>query len=452
MRIRLLGPLDVVVDGVPRPVPGLRRRAILAVLALNRGKVVGTDQLIDAVWDGAAPATVGNTLQRNMSHLRQLLGDPGAIQARPPGYLLRTAGDEPTDAEAAEQLARQAGEEGDPGTRARRLREALALWRGSSLVDVAGLPWLDRQAERLEQLRLRVRRELIDARLDLGEHAQLLPELAQLATEHPFEEHVHGRLILALYRAGQPVEALATYRRLRDNLRDELGIDPGPELRALEAAVLRQDPSLAPAAAVATVPAPPARVPAQLPAAVYAFAGRTAELAALDAMLAAATGTGLGAAVVISAVSGSAGVGKTSLAVYWAHRVAAQFPDGQLYVNLRGFDPTGVAMDPGEALRGFLYAFGVPAERVPLGLTAQAALYRSLLATRRVLVVLDNARDGEQVRPLLPGAPGCLAVVTSRNQLTSLVAVEGAQPLAVDLLSPAEARDLLARRLGEPRV
>ena len=192
---------------------------------------------------------------------------------------------------------------------------------------------------------------------------------------------------------------------------------------------------------------PGAAAPRQLPAAVRHFAGREAELAALAGQVADAGGT-----VVISAVSGTAGIGKTALAVYFAHQVADQFPDGQLYVNLRGFDPTGSPMTPAEAIRGFLEAFEVPAERIPVTLGAQAALYRSLLAGRRVVVVLDNARDAEQVRPLLPGSPGCVVVVTSRNQLTSLIAAEGACPVTLDLLTVVEARLLLTRRLGAGRV
>ena len=195
-------------------------------------------------------------------------------------------------------------------------------------------------------------------------------------------------------------------------------------------------------------------VPAQLPPTIAGFAGRDAELASLDAILPqpAANGTAPARTVVISAIAGTAGAGKTALALHWAHRVRDQFPDGQLYVNLRGFDPSGPLMDPDQALRGFFDAFGVPPERVPGGVEAKAGLYRSLLSGKRVLVVLDNARDTEQVRPLLPGSVGCLALVTSRNQLTGLIATEGAYPLDLDLLTVPEAYDLLIRRLGARRV
>src|SRR5262249_51090979 len=236
-----------------------------------------------------------------------------------------------------------------------------------------------------------------------GEHAQLVPELEQIAADHPLDERVHGQLMLALYRSGRQADALAVYHRLRHTLDEELGIDPGQALRDLETAILRQDPALSAPAAAATLAAPPAPVPAQLPSAVPAFTGRTAELASLDALAgldAGAAGAGPGRATpatgAICAGAGTAGGGQTAPAVHWAHRVAGRFPDAQLYVNLRGFDPAGAALDPGQALRRFLDAFGVPAARIPADLDAQAGLYRSLLAGKRVLVVLDNARSAEQ--------------------------------------------------------
>jgi DNA-binding SARP family transcriptional activator/tetratricopeptide (TPR) repeat protein len=463
MQVRLLGPVDVTVDGVSRPVRGLRRKAVLAVLALHAGEIVSTDRLADVVWDEAAPLTVVNTLQHHVSYLRQMLGSKAAILARPPGYVLDLGnldpGSEATDVQVAERLIRQGAQAAGPTDSARHLQAALALWRGRPLVDVGGVPWLEEQARRLDQLWHRASRALFDARLELGEHAQLVPDLEHLTLGHPFDEQVHGQLMLALYRSGRQADALAAFRRLRRALGDELGIDPSEPVRDLHAAILRQDPSLVPPAPAATLlmtPAaatPAAATPAQLPSAVHAFTGRSSELARLDSILpATAAATGPPAAVVISAVSGTAGVGKTSLAVHWAHRTAARFPDGQLYVNLRGFDPAGQPLDPAEAIRGFLDAFGVPAEQIPAGLPAQTGLYRSLLAGKRVLVVLDNARDAAQARPLLPGSPGCLALVTSRSQLTPLVTTEGARHLTLDLLTPAEARDLLTRRLGNDRV
>jgi DNA-binding SARP family transcriptional activator len=456
VQVRLLGPVDVTVEGVARPVSGVRRKAVLAVLALHPGEIVSTGRLIDIIWGDAGPLTSANTLQSHVSHLRRVMGSRSAILAQAPGYVL-DLGAEATDVEAAERLIGQAAQSSDPAESVRLLEEALAWWRGPALADVTGLAWLDEQARRLQQLWLQARKALAEASLALGEHAQVLTDLERLARDHPLDEQIHRLLMLALYRSGRQTDALAAYRGLRRALGEDLGVDPDRQLRDLEAAILRQDTALdLPATTIAaTVPAAVAEsVPAQLPLAAQAFAGRGAELAYLDAVL-----TGVGetspagpTAAVISAVSGTAGVGKTALAVHWAHRVADRFPDGQLYVNLRGFDPSGSVMSSEEAIRGFLDGLKVSPQRIPTGLDAKAALYRSLLAGRRILVLLDNALDAKQVRPLLPAAPGCLVLVTSRDELTGLVATEGAHPLSLDLLTHDESRQLLARRLGPDRI
>jgi tetratricopeptide (TPR) repeat protein len=263
--------------------------------------------------------------------------------------------------------------------------------------------------------------------------------------------------MLALYRAGRQADALTAFRDARRHLHDELGVEPGAALQQLHQQILTADPELIPATAGETAAHASALtgqrrpLPAQLPHPIPDFTGRHAELDRLDDLLGRDSG-GAGTNVVITAISGTAGVGKTALAVHWAHRISKRFPDGQLYVNLRGFDPTGSAMKPAEAIRGFLDAFGVTPQQLPTSLEAQAALYRSLLAGRRVLVVLDNAADEDQVRPLLPGSPGCLVIVTSRNELPGLIVTEGAQPVVVDLMSVPEARRLLSRRIGENRI
>ncbi|GAA3215559.1 AfsR/SARP family transcriptional regulator [Dactylosporangium siamense] len=441
MQVRLLGPIDVTLGGAPREVPGLRRKAVLATLAIGRGEVVSTDRLIDTVWGEDPPATAVNTLQRHVSYLRQVLGGRDTIVARPPGYLL-ALDDDATDVAVAERLIRQGTGAAEQAERVRCLRAALALWRGRPLADVAGLTGLDLEAERLEALRLHAQSALVESRLQLGEHAQLVPELERLTRDHPLDEGLHAHLMTALHRSGRPADALATYQRLRQALADELGLDPGPGIRDLEAAVLRGDAALDPAAP----PAATVSAPAQLPLAVRGFAGHAGSVAQLDALA-----QGAARSTVVCAVSGPPGVGKTSLAVHWAHRVADRFPDGQLYVNLRGFDHRGAVMDPAEALRGFLRAFR-PDEQLPAALDERATRFRSVLAGKRVLIILDNARDADQVRPLLPGTPGCLVLVTSRNQLTPLVAAEGAHPLALDLLSAGEARELLTHRLGAART
>jgi len=465
VQVRLLGPVDVMAGGAVRTVSGLRRKAVLATLALQAGEIVSTDRLADTVWGDHAPPRALNTLQSHVSHLRTVLGSKAAILGRPPGYVLDLGG-EGTDVRLAERLLRQASLLADPAHAAAELREALALWRGKPLADLTGSAWLEQQAERLGLLCEQIERALAGARLASGEHAQLVPQLERMVADQPLDEGLHAQLMLALYRSGRQADALAAYQRLRLMLGEQLGIDPSQALRDLETAILRQDASLSldtPAGAVtlpgttawppATSPSP-VPVPAQLPPAIAGFAGRDAELASLDAILPrpAANGTAPAGTVVISAIAGTAGAGKTALALHWAHRVRDQFPDGQLYVNLRGFDPSGPAMDPDQALRGFFDAFGLPPERVPSGVQAKAGLYRSLLSGKRMLVVLDNARDTEQVRPLLPGTAGCLALVTSRNQLTGLIAADGGYPLSLGLLTVPEAYDLLTRRLGARRV
>lgn len=440
VQVRLLGPVDVTVDGTARPVRGLRRKAVLAVLALHRGEVVSSDRLVDIVWGEHPPPTAANTLQSHMSHLRRVLGDAAAIRAHPPGYVLDLRGGT-TDAEVAERLVRQGARSGEHPHRARLLQDALDLWRGRSLADVADVAWLAEQGDRLDRLWLEATRALIGIRLELGEHGPLLPDLLRLTREHPYDEQLNAHLMLALYRDGRQADALAAYHRLRRALEENLGINPSQPLRDLETAILRQDPCLdpiLPASASARVVLAP--VPAQLPMAVRPFTGRDAELTALDKTVGEAG---------VAVVCGTAGVGKTALAVHWAHRTADAFPDGQLYVNLRGFDPAGATLDTAEAVRGFLDALGVPASRVPLGPDAQAALYRSMLAGRRVLVILDNARDAGQVRPLLPGSAGCHVVVTSRDDLSGLVARDGARRIALDVLDPDGARGLLRALLGD---
>src|SRR6266536_2322121 len=452
MRVRLLGPVDVMDGGEMLRASGLRRKAALETRGLGAGQVVGTCRLVDAVWGETAPAAL-HPLQSHVSYLRTVLGKP-AIVARAPGYLL-DLGDDGTDVLLAERLHRQGAQSADPARAAADLREALALWRGRPLADLAGLAWLEQQAGRLELLREQIRHALSDARLAAGVHRQLVPELEQAAADHPLDEQVHAQLMTALYRSGRQADALAVYQRLRSTLAEELGLAPGPALRDLETAILRQDASLdasAPAASLRSA-APPASgvpVPAQLPPPVAGFAGRDAELARLDAI--GDSQPDETSAVTIAVITGTAGVGKTALAVTWAHQVATRFPGGQLYVDLRGFDPAGHALDPGQALRGFFEALAVPPERIPQALDDQVALYRSLLAGQRVLVLLDNARDAAQVRPLLPGSPGCLAIVTSRNHLTGLIAGHGAYPLGLDLLTPAGARELLAGRVGAGRA
>ncbi|MHC5902793.1 AfsR/SARP family transcriptional regulator [Streptomyces sp. S6] len=443
-QLRLLGPVELATPEGTDEVGPPQRRAVLAVLAVDVGRPVAPDMVIRRVWGPNSPEGARRSVYAHVARLRRLCeGTAGRIRVtrRSGGYVLEADKDR-IDVHRFRRLVGEARDPGLPdGVRARLLGEALGLWRGEPLSGLDG-PWAvqTREAWRRE----RVEATVAWARLQLPDDpAAAIGPLSALLDEHPLTEPLAETLMRTLYAAGRGAEALECYAAVRRRLAEELGTEPGPALRAAHQAVLRGGLPVPSGS-----PAPQRLVPAQLPVAVRGFTGRVEELARLDAFLTTASS----APVVISAVSGTAGVGKTSLAVHWGHRVRKSFPDGQLYVNLRGFDPAGSSRDPAEALRGFLDALEVPPARIPAGVDAQAALYRSLLADRRMLVVLDNARDADQVRPLLPGAPGCVVLVTSRNRLTSLAAVEGAHMFAIDVLSPAEARSMLADRLGGPRT
>ena len=468
----MLGPLEVWRGGLRVAVGGPQQRGLLALLLLDANRVVSVDRLIGQLWGERPPATARSLLHGCVTDLRRALrtGDDGEtgqpLLTRPPGYLIRVRPgeldrDRVDELEAAAAGAAAAGTGAELQRSAALLTEALSLWRGPVLAGLTA-PACVTEAARLEELALTLLERRVDVDLRLSRFADLAGELPARVRAQPLREPLWARLIIALYGAGRQADALAAYREVRRTLVDELGIEPNAGLQQLEQAVLtRADPAElvrreagepAIAGAATAHDRPPDR-PAQLPAAVAGFAGRDGALAELDTLaVAAGSAAGGPATVVISALSGTPGVGKTALAVHWAHRVAGRFPDGQLYVNLRGFDPGGQATGPSEALRGFLGALGVPAGRIPPGLDAQAALYRSVLDGRRVLVVLDNVRDAEQVRPLLPGTPTALVVVTSRNRLTGLVATDGVHPIILDVLSVPEARELLASRLGVARV
>jgi DNA-binding SARP family transcriptional activator len=449
---RILGPVEVWVADRPLDLGTVKQRGVLAALLVDAGTAVSVETLIDRLWDDRPPAQARKVVLAHLSRIRRVLaevartgGGPVELLRRSGGYLIAVDRDR-IDLHRMRHLVELADAQGTDAHRAALLAEALELWRGEPLTGLRG-GWMARTQDSLRQLRIDLVLRWAETTLALDRPADVVQTLRPLAAEHQVVEPLVATLMRALRAAGRTAEALDCYTVIRTQLAEQLGTDPGPELRSLHQAMLRGEPVRRPPVAAST---PRRTPPAQLPLDVHGFTGRHAELGQLDAILAAAGAQTT--AVVVGAVWGPPGVGKTALAVHWAHRVADQFPDGQLHLNLRGFDPSGTAMNPSEAIHTFLEALGVPPQQIPADLTAQVNLYRTTLAGRRMLVLLDNARDAAQVRPLLPGSPGCMVLVTSRNQLPGLVAAEGAHPIALDLLSPAEARDLLAHRLGRART
>lgn len=469
MRFAILGALEVEAGGRQVPLRGPQQRVLLSVLLLNANRVVSTDRLVECLWNEHPPAAARSLLQGCVAQLRRTLRsdhDPGQqpLVTRAPGYCLQVAAGE-LDLDRFERLVAAADDPAIAGPEsAALLDQALSLWRGPALDGVA-LDACQADLARLEERRLEVLERRIDLELRLGRHASLVGELEVLARGNPLRERFWAQLMLAQYAGGRQAESLATYQRLRRTLVEQLGVEPGPMTRQLQAAIL----SGADAARLFTVaggemaaaavqdtapagsddepaPAPARTTPAQLPPSVVGFTGRSDYLTTLDRLLMNADD-----AAAVGVVSGTAGVGKTALVVHWAHRVRQWFGDGQLYVNLRGFAPAP-PVRPIEALAGFLQALGTPAEQIPVEVDQATALYRTLLAGKRMLVVLDNARSAEQVRPLLPGTAGCLVLVTSRDRLGGLVARDGAHHLTLGVLDDDEAVALLTHMVGANRV
>lgn len=451
----LLGPLRVLGDsGNALQVRGGRQRVLLAALLMRPRLVVSGEELIDVIWDGEAPASAQVTLRSHVKRLRQGLGaQAGArIVTQPAGYSIEVSDDE-LDVRRFAKLC----ERGTSAARAASwdqasgyLSEALALWRGPPLADIRSETLRRDEVPYLEELRLqalesRIETDLADGRLD-----DIVSELRSLTAGHPLRERFWHQLMQVLEELGRPAEALEVYARARETIADELGANPGIALQQLHQRILlggttRSAREPRPAAGPVSM-----AVPRQLPAAVLHFVGRTHELQKLSKLL--AEDRGAAGVARITAIGGTAGVGKTALALHWAHQAADKFPDGQLYADLRGYHPAVKAADPAEVIGGFLSALQVHPERIPASLEAQAGLYRSLVAGKRMLVMLDNARDDAQVRPLLPGSLSCRVIVTSRRQLEGLAAAEGACLLNLDVLTDAEAADLFACRLGVDRL
>ena len=447
----LLGPVAVRRGGVALPVPRGRQRAVLAVLLLNAGRVVSVGEITETLWGSAplpsAPATVRNYVKR----LRFVLGDPdrARIVTRSPGYVIRV---DPGELDVARfevllDSARKAARGGFWEIAADQARAALDLWRGEPLADVKSDALTLREVPRLAELRLQATELQIDAELRLGRHGVVIAELERLAAANPLREHVHAQLMMALYQDGRQSEALAAYRRARRLLIDELGAEPGAELRELHRQILTTRPVPLPHDAATAVTRPGLVTPRELPAPVPQFVGRCAELTELTEMLDRASAQ-TQQTLVVAAIAGTAGVGNTALAIQWAHRVADRFPDGQLHVNLRGYDP-GPPMPVADALARFLRSLGVAEQDIPAQTGERAARYRSLVAGRRLLIMIDNAADVDQVRPLLPGNPSCVTVITSRDALAGVVARDGARRVDLGPLPAAESVELLRALIGE---
>ncbi|WP_109508837.1 AfsR/SARP family transcriptional regulator [Nocardioides speluncae] len=436
LEVRLLGRVEAIVDGEPVELPGRRPRALLAVLALSAGESVPAESLYERVWGHDQAGDVRASLYTCVSRLRRALGDD-AIGTESGRYQLRVE-PERVDAVHFGRLLDRAGRRGtDPEP---LLREALGLWLGEPFGGEPLSDWLaEHESRRLTERWLAAVQQRTDFDLAAGRHGELVAELEQLTAAYPLREPLWARYLLALDGSGRPADALAAYERVRVRLVDELGIDPSPELQSLYAGLLRGE------RLTVTAAGPALAVPRQLPPDAGTVTGRGDALTELDGLLDKLPDEASRSQVVLGVLHGMGGVGKTTVAVHWAHRVSDRFPDGQLFVNLRGYGP-GEPMEPAAALDLLLRGIGVPGYRIPGGVDARAGLWRSSVSAKRVLVLLDNARDAEQVRPLLPGA-GCMVLVTSRAQLGGLAARDGAHRVRLDVLPEREATSLLRSRL-----
>ncbi|HWM37381.1 MAG TPA: BTAD domain-containing putative transcriptional regulator [Streptomyces sp.] len=446
----VLGPVCARRGDQELPMGSPQQRALLAALLLRGGRTATAEELIDAVWGEDPPDQAKAALRTYASRIRKALGpDADVLVSESGGYAVRTSrahADVVLDLDTATRHVADAEKSAASGDRSRArdlYSAALDQWSGEPLAHVPG-PFAERQRDRLSERQLSLLEHRLDLDLQLGFHAQAVSELTALTAAHPLRERLRELLMLALYRSGRQAEALAVYADTRRLLADELGVDPCSELAELHQRILGADESLALAPDEPAGPSTPKPTqPAQLPATVADFTGRTAFVAELRDELAQAEGT----VMAVSAVAGIGGVGKTTLAVHVAHSAAKYFPDGQLYVDLQGAGRSSA--EPGAVLGAFLRSLGVEDARIPDGVEERAALFRSLLSGRRVLTLLDNARDAAQVRPLLAGAAGCAALITSRARMVDLA---GAHLVDLDVMSPDEAMTLFTRIVGEERV
>lgn len=434
--IALLGEVSAEIGRQPVDLGPARQRCVLAALAVDAGRLVPTERLVERLWGAGTPRQGRAALRSHISRLRAAFAGALTIEYRSDGYTLVTGQpDRMVDLLRFRALCDQAHGTADDAGKVASLTSALALWHGEPLTGVSGA-WADSERDRWSQERLAAQHDLVDARLRLGHGEDLVAQLTSRSASFPLDERVAGQYMLALHRAGRSADALGHYRRLRERLVAELGTDPSAALQDLHRQILAADPDLLPTAAGTTA------LPRQLPGAPASFVGRRNELDRLDA-------TGI---MLIMSIGGVGGIGKTWLALRWAHSNLDRFPDGQLFVDLRGFSPAGRPAHPVDVLGRFLDALGVDRDQQPADLDRRAELYRSIVAGKRMLVVLDNAATSDQVVPLLPGGQQCTVVVTSRQQLRGLIARHSARPVHLDVLTETEARALLTATLGAGRV
>ncbi|MFF9348069.1 BTAD domain-containing putative transcriptional regulator [Streptomyces sp. NPDC014734] len=453
LHLNLLGPVEAHRDGAPLNLGGAKPRTVLAALLIARGRVVADTELTALLWGDRPPATCSAQIHTYASRVRRLLGAGIDVERRRPGYLVRL----PEHGVHVDLLAFReraahgaaALDAGDPRTAADALRHALACWRGEALGGVCE-PLVDVERARLEEERLVVLEQRMDADLELGRHTELIPELIATIAAHPLREGLRARLMTALYRAGRQADALAAYRAARATLAEELGLDPCAELQRLHQALLTGHPSLHPrparatasATAAPTVAPPP---PAELPPAPTDFVGREQEVMRLSTAL--SDHRPRGGEPAVHTVTGMVGVGKSAVALRTAHRVRHRYPDGQVHLDLRGSGPE--PLDPAVALAELLRLLGTPPGRIPAGLDDRVRTYRTRIADRRLLLVLDDAADERQLRPLLPVTEGCAALITSRN---ALYALDGVGRTPLNPLPTADAHELFGMLAGRSRT
>ncbi|MFD7595616.1 BTAD domain-containing putative transcriptional regulator [Kitasatospora sp. NPDC059812] len=465
MEFRILGSLEVWAGAAPVRLGGRRQRSLLAMLVAHSNRTVPVARLVDTVWDQDPPATADRQIRNMVGLLRRMLGTGAASPIVTDGAGYRLVAD---DARVDHRLFASrvaAAADLDAAQAVPRLREALELWRGPALDGLPGLVFAA-LATGLEEQRMAVLERLYELELEAGRHREVAAELTGLVADFPLRDRLVRQLLTALHRSGRHGDGLEAYRRHASRLSEDLGLDPTPEAQALQRALLLPCPAPTPSPAPTARPTPTARPdrtapttgaapaaapadprPEQLPSDLSVFVGRAPELLILDRVLATGEPGARPTAAPCAVITGAAGVGKSVLALHWAHLTRERFPDGRLFADLRGWSAAG-PRSPHGVLAAFLRALGVTAESIPAQLDEASALYRSLLAGRRMLVVLDDAAGPEHVRPLLPGGSGCAVVITSRDRLTGLVAREGAHRVALDGFTPTEGQALLARILG----